>query len=388
MNVSLACTGKFHFFDLARQHVRLGNHVALFTGNPKSRVDSDLRSVAQTHPSLRLLVAVKARLGLFPQSLWLEHNFQKDLGRWMARNIDPEWTDVLHGLDGPGPEAGRIMKAHGKLWICDRGSTHILTQKRILEEEHTCWGAPAPPFPLEGLERCIEEYEEAHAVIVPSQFARRSFLEHGIPAERVFVCPYGVDLSEFRPAPKEDDVFRIICVGTSIQKGIGHLLSAVEPLVRKRLCELWIVGPIDPTARHIHEKYRDSFVYKGIYPRKELWQIYSQASVLALASVQEGLALVQAQAMACGVPVIATANTGAEDLFTDGIEGFIVPIRNPEAIRERIEWMIENPTLRRQMADAALQRVKGLGGWNQYGDRINSVYSEVANRLGYALSKA
>jgi glycosyltransferase involved in cell wall biosynthesis len=198
-----------------------------------------------------------------------------------------------------------------------------------------------------------------------------------------------VDLSEFRPGTKNDNIFRVIFVGSaSIRKGIGYLLRAVEPLVRKRQCELWLVGPLDPAARHILERYRDIFKFKGPCPRKELWRLFSQSSVLALASVEEGLALVQAQAMACGIPVIATVNTGAEDLFTNGIEGFIVPIRSPEAIREKIEWMIANPSLHRQMADAALDRVKSIGGWDQYGERVNSVYRELAGRFRLQIDKA
>jgi glycosyltransferase involved in cell wall biosynthesis len=371
-------------FDLARQHMRLGNKISVFTGNPKSRVDADLRPFARTHPTLRVLVTLQARLRLCPQSKWLEDAFMQDMGSWLAHSVDPEWTDVLHGLDGPGPEAGRRMKAHGKIWICDRGSAHILTQKKILEDEYKYWGVPPPIFTPEHLERCVAEYEEANAITVPSQFARRSFLEHGIPSERVFVCPYGVDLSEFHPAVKADSIFRVIFVGcVSIQKGIGHLLRAVEPLVKKRQCELWLVGSVDPAAQHVLERYRDSFIYKGAHARRGLWRLYSQASVLVLPSVQEGLALVQAQAMACGIPVIATTNTGAEDLFTDGVEGFIVPIRSPEAIREKIEWMIANPALRDQMARLAIERVKSLGGWNQYGDRIESVYREVAHRHHY-----
>jgi glycosyltransferase involved in cell wall biosynthesis len=388
MNISLSCIGKFHLFDLARQHLRLGNQVTVFTGNPKSRVDSDLRRFAKTHPALRVLLALQARLPLDLQSRWLEDAFMRDMGSWLAHSVDPEWTDVLHGLDGPGPEAGRRAKAHGKLWICDRGSTHILTQKRILEEEYKCWGAAPPIFSSEHLERCLAEYEESHAVVVPSQFVKRSFLEHGIPSERIFQCPYGVDLSEFRPVAKADDIFRVIFVGAaSIRKGIGYLLRAVEPLVKKRQCELWLVGSIDPSARHVLVRYRDTFIYKGALSKGELWRYYSQASALVLASVEEGLALVQAQAMACGIPVIATTNTGAEDLFTDGVEGFIVPIRSPEAIREKLEWMIANPGLRDRMARAALERVKSLGGWNQYGDRVQSVYREVASRIQHSKPK-
>jgi len=245
----------------------------------------------------------------------------------------------------------------------------------------------APPrFSADRLERCVAEYEEAHAITVPSQFARRSFVRHGIPAERVFVCPYGVDLSEFRLGVKTDNVFRVIHVGQiNVRKGIGHLLRAVEPLVKKRRCELWLVGEIDAGVRGLLDRYSGIFEYKGVCPRKSLWQLYSQASVLVLASVEEGLALVQAQAMACGVPVIATTNTGAEDLFTDGVEGFIIPIRSPEAIKERIEWMIDNKELRDKMAAAALERVKSLGGWDRYGECVVDVYKALAARHGIQL---
>jgi glycosyltransferase involved in cell wall biosynthesis len=104
-----------------------------------------------------------------------------------------------------------------------------------------------------------------------------------------------------------------------------------------------------------------------------------------LASVEEGLALVQAQAMACGLPVIATTNTGAEDLFTDGVEGFIIPIRSPEAIREKIEWMIDNRERRDKMSAAALEQVKSLGGWNRFGELVEDVYKTLAIRHGVRL---
>ena len=84
--------------------------------------------------------------------------------------------------------------------------------------------------------------------------------------------------------------------------------------------------------------------------------------------------MVQAQAMACGVPVIATENTGAADLFTDGVEGFIVPIRDAGAIREKILALYENPAMREQMGEAALARVRKLGGWDDYGVRAADYY--------------
>lgn len=389
MNVSVFTIGRFHHFDLGRQLLRLGHRLSLFTSNPRAKVDSNLRPYVKTRPLYRVPFAVGNRIGLGSKLYWLDEVLLRDLGAWLERSLDPEWTDIFHGLDGAGPGAGRFVKKNGKLWICDRGCSHILTQREILVDEHNLWGVPPPKFSQDRLDRCVAEYKESDAITVPSQFARRSFLQHGIASERVYVCPYGVDLSEFRPDVKRDNVFRVIYVGQiTVRKGIGHLLQAVESLVKKHKVELWLVGEIDPHIRHLLDQYRSVFEYKGVCPRRELWRLYSQSSVLVLASVEEGLALVQAQAMACGVPVIATANTGAEDLFTDGVEGFIVPIRSSEAIREKLHWMMDNAELRDQMAGAALERVKDLGGWDRYGERVESVYRELAIRHGITLHGA
>jgi glycosyltransferase involved in cell wall biosynthesis len=95
----------------------------------------------------------------------------------------------------------------------------------------------------------------------------------------------------------------------------------------------------------------------------------SSSHVMVLPSIEEGLALVLGQAMACGCPVIASTNTGAEDLFSDGVEGFIVPIRDPEVLRVRMQQLADDLPLQRRMSEAALRRVRNLGGWQQYGDR-------------------
>ena len=114
-----------------------------------------------------------------------------------------------------------------------------------------------------------------------------------------------------------------------------YLFEAMATLGRTDV-ELCVIGALEAEMRPMMAKYDGTFRYLGAVARGELHKHYSQASVLVLPSIQDGFGMVQAQAMACGVPVIATENTGAADLFNDGVEGFIVPIRDAGAIREKI----------------------------------------------------
>jgi len=117
----------------------------------------------------------------------------------------------------------------------------------------------------------------------------------------------------------------------------------------------------------------------------------SASHLLVLPSVEEGLALVQGQAMACGCPVLATTATGAEDLFTDGVEGFIVADRDVAALTERMQQVADDPALQARLSAASQERVKHLGGWNQYGDAWDRLLHELtglprdADEPGYIL---
>ena len=112
----------------------------------------------------------------------------------------------------------------------------------------------------------------------------------------------------------------------------------------------------------------DSISFKGFVPNNKLRVKYSSASVFILPSIQDGFGMVFAEAMACGCPVIATTNTGAPDLVTDGVEGFIVPIRSPQSIADRLQQLADQPELRKKMGRAALARIQKLNGWDEYGN--------------------
>jgi glycosyltransferase involved in cell wall biosynthesis len=188
-----------------------------------------------------------------------------------------------------------------------------------------------------------------------------------------------VDLNTFFPCvQRSENRFNVLFVGSvTVRKGIGYLLDAFQKLQCKHK-HLTMVGGVssglDSTLKRV--RGQDQISVLGHVQQHRLREIMSASDVMVLPSVEEGLALVQAQAMACGCPVIASHNTGAQDLFTDGSEGFIVPIRDVDAIADRLQKLADNAELRFRMSEAALRRVKSIGGWDQYGEKMFQIFSE------------
>ena len=375
MKVCIGSAGRFHTFDLARQMERLGHLGRVYTAYPRWKVDGLPSEKVRTFPWLMTASVALARMtGIHtPQEIdWMIHD---TFDRWMARQLRA--CDVFHCLSSFGRRTHRVAREQlGAVTVCDRGSSHIAYQDEILAEEHRFWGIPYRPIDRRIVDWELEEYEACDLITVPSTFAYRSFIEKGLPEAKLRKVPYGVDLCTFRPTPKKDRIFRIIYVGAlSLRKGVLYLLQAMQGL-RLPQFEVWLIGAALREVRPLLAKYDGLFRYFGPLPRTELYRYYSQASVFVLPSIEEGLALVQAQAMACGLPVIATTNTGVEDLFNDGVEGFIVPIRDPEAIRQKVLHLYQHRDVRDDMAQAALTRVQTLRGWNNYGEQMLRAYED------------
>jgi len=202
-------------------------------------------------------------------------------------------------------------------------------------------------------------------VLTLSSFETRTFVEAGVDPEKIVQIPPGVDVQLFRPAPRaEDGVYRILFVGQLTQrKGLSYLFDGFERaglpqaeilLVGQRL------GPLPP-----RERVR---VTRAV-AQSRLPPIYATADVFVMPSIVEGSCLTALEAMACGLPVIVSEHTGTNDLIKDGREGFVVPIRDPDAIAERLRVLHADPDRRRDMGRAARARAEQYT-WRRYGDRV------------------
>ena len=140
-----------------------------------------------------------------------------------------------------------------------------------------------------------------------------------------------------------------------------------------------LIGAINEEMEPFFKKYEGKFKYLGHIPQKELYKYYSQGSVFVIMSIEEGLALVQPQAMACGLPVIATTNTGGEDIIRDGKDGFIIPIRDVEKLKEKLLYLYKNPGICKQMGQSAKERVSSGFTWDDYGEKMVMEYKRILN---------
>jgi starch synthase len=366
LEVCLASAGRFHGFDLARQLARRGYLRRLYTGYPRWKIEGVPPHQVASFPWVIGPMMLLNQKGWYAVGRRVNWFATETFDRWLSSRLEP--CHVFHFLSSFGMYAQRAAKhRYGALSVCDRGSSHILNQETILRQEFARWQFPYRATDPRIVERELKEYEDADLIVVPSEFAYRSFVERGVPPRKLVKIPYGVDLHVFRPVPKDDDIFRVLYVGAiRLEKGIPYLLQALAS-VRLPRFEVWLIGTVEEDARRFLAKYSGTFRAFGYIPRSQLYRYYSQGSVLVLPSLQEGLATVQAQAMACKLPIISTPNTGAEDLITDGVEGFIVPIRDPEAIREKVLYLYESREVHERMAMAALTRANALEGWDRYG---------------------
>jgi starch synthase len=373
MRIVQTVFGVFHHFDLARELERRGELAAVFSTWPRRRLRREglPDSRVFTFPWVHTPEFLARRAGLLPH--WLEdltgYANALSFDEYTLRNI-PE-CDALIGISGSSLKTGALVQRRGGRFYCDRGSSHQRYQEALVTEEYRRWGVHTPVSDERDNAREDEIYAMADGITVPSHFAARSFVEMGIPAEKVHTIPYGVRLEKFTPTsePPADGFEALFVGGVGLRKGIPYLLEAFAQ-VRHPNKRLRIVGALSREMAPVLATLPQHHVeFLGLQSQQRVAELMSGSHLLVLPSIEEGLALVQGQSMACGCPVLATTNTGAEDLFTDGVEGFIVPIRDVEALRDRMQLICDDPALQQKMRAAGLERVKSLGGWETYGDR-------------------
>jgi glycosyltransferase involved in cell wall biosynthesis len=378
--VVVVTPGRFHSVDLAEQLQGAGRLAAIYTGYPRFKLRNTgvEPRLIRSFPWLQTPYMVGSRFQHFPQRMLAEIAWQSNelIDAYAARTL-PE-CGLVSALSASGLKAGAEIQRRGGIYVCDRGSTHILWQQRILQEEYRRLGLPWHGIDPRVVEKEQAEYALCDAITLPSLFAMQSFIEMGIPMKKLRHVPYGVNLSAYKRSTKRTSNFRVLFVGQlSVRKGLHYLLDAFNRAALPG-SELVLVGGRTPDTEALLKRHPvERLIMPGLLPREGVAQEMSRASVMVLPSIEDGFGLVQAQALSCGCPVIATTHTGAEDLFEDGREGFIVPPRDVAALTEKLTRLYHDPDLLTEMSAAAIPRVMKLGGWDTYGRKMMAVFDDL-----------
>ena len=386
MKVLLATPGRFHIMALARELQKTDSLFRVVSGFPgfalkRERIDPRLLVTAPFYQTLHFGLG---RLGLPAPYDELKFRSTKSVDR-AAKQIlrrAKQPPDVYVALSQTGTSSGRTAKDLGVTYVCDRGSTHIEEQQSILDQEHRLHGLVPPRIDPRSIERELIEYETSDLITVPSRFVERTFIKRGVDPRKLLVVPYGANLSMFRPsAAKPAGAFEVLFVGAlSIRKGIPYLLDAFSKVNHPRKRLTLIGSRTKDTEKILGSFPGDDIRILGPIPQVQLAAHMSAAHVLVLPSVEEGLALVMAEAMASGCAVLASKNTGAEDLFEDTKQGFIVEPRDVDALTERMQRLADDPRLVDTMSRNARAKIEQIGGWSDYAGALLGHYARARAR--------
>ncbi len=282
--------------------------------------------------------------------------------------------DLVHGFSGSALEYFLEARRRGGIrCVLDLQSCHIDLTCRLVEEEarrfpaHRRFLSDMGVTPGERA-RMLREMELADAIFVGSRFVADSCLEAGVPPEKLWLVPYGADLGALVEAsPALPPVhFRVLFIGSlMLRKGLYYLLEAWK-LERLPQAELVLLGQLQVNEAFLRP-YRGLFRHIPRVPRQEVGRILHSAHVFVLPSLIEGSAVVVYEAMAAGLPCIVTPNTGS--VVRDGVDGFVVPIRDVAALADRLRRLYHDPMLARQMGENAREHVKQFT-WEHYRRRV------------------
>lgn len=309
----------------------------------------------------------------------------RDFDRWVARRVEraPAGGGMVYAYEDAAEAIFAAAARRGWRRVYDLPIAYWETSRRLLGEEAERWPDWEPTLlgtqdSAEKNDRKRRELALADLVVCPSRFVAESLPPDGRESRRVVIAPFGspVTCAE-KIARRVGGHLRVLFAGSMSQrKGLADLLAGMRLLKRPDV-ELVVLG--SPVAElSFYRRTKAEFSYEPPRPHADVLALMRTCDVLCLPSIVEGRALVVQEAMSQGLPAIVTANTGADDVVEHGVSGFIVPIRNPAAVAEKIDWLATHRAEAIEMGRAA-QVAAARFSWRGYAATIITALSALSD---------
>ena len=304
--------------------------------------------------------------------------------------VDDQWRaeapDVVHShFWMSGLVAAIVAKRHGVPLV------HTFHALGTVKRRYQGKADTSPPSRL-GTERVVGR--SAHCVIATCSDEVAELSRMGVPKNRVKVVPCGVDTTRFTPegtTPVPKLAHRIVSVGRLVpRKGFADLITVLPALPDT---ELVIAGGADRAMRDDAEANRlrelarqlgvaDRVRLAGQVPRERMPELLRSADVVACVPWYEPFGIVPLEAMACGVPVVASAVGGLQDTVADSVTGLLVPPRDPEALAAAVKSLLDDPERRAAYGRAGRERVERRYTWSRVAAATANAYAQVVRTRG------
>jgi glycosyltransferase involved in cell wall biosynthesis len=357
MKIAIVVHGRFEAFDMARELIRRGHNVTLLTNYPRWAVERfgvEPRHV-RSFWMHGVLSRAAAKCGL---ERHLEPQLHETFGRWASAALRGEPWDVVYAFSGVGEECLRALAGTPTLRLLVRASAHVRTQDRLLREEEVRTGSRLDRPSHWRVRREEREYDQADRIRVLSSFAKGTFLDERVPDAKVRVILSGANLEMFRAAAIDVDrrrrrlltgaPLRVLCVGSfSFRKGVWDTAAAIRELSTEPFT-FRFVGPVLPEAAGLAKQLRGAAEFLPKQAEPSLPGHYAWGDLFVLPSIEDGYQSVLVQAAAAALPIVTTPNGAGHDLVHEGQNGWIVPIRSPRTLVDRLRWA---NTHRSELAD-------------------------------------
>lgn len=309
--------------------------------------------------------------------------------RFVKKLVKTEKNLVFHVRSGAGHGGAIILaRKYGIPVIVDHSIAHPAYMEKHLRPEYEKQGVRfdlgiSSPF----WRMVAEDCELADVVLVNSHFVKKTFIEQGFPPEKVHVIYLGVrrDFVGLRKPLNGVVIKRPIRIlftgGFGFRKGAEYIFEALRHLSErtKYEFEMDVVGSYEGAAGLI-EQYRAydlPIKFHGSVPQDDLKQYLASADIYLFPSLAEGCASSGMEAMAAGLCVVATEESGLP--IEDGKTGCIVPSKNAKAIAERILGLMENQAEINRMGQNAMELIRDKYSWELYADNVKKLYESLVS---------
>jgi glycosyltransferase involved in cell wall biosynthesis len=351
--IAIVVHGRFHAFDLARELIEQGQEIVLFTNYPKNICEKF--GIPSEYVQSFLIHGIFTRVVYWFHNRFNTPNLEKLIHRsfsiWASKAVRLGDFNVVHVFSGIAEEVFTACSDDLILKIFVRGSAHIQTQQKILLEEEQRTGVIGDRVSEWIVDREDREIQLANLTLVLSSFAAKSFIEQGVNPNKIRILPLGAQLALFRPNSEtiesrclrilSGEPLRVLMVGTfSFQKGVVDFVDIAAKTTA--YSKFRFVGSIMKEVEALKSASDRYIEFIPRQPQLELPAMYAWGDIFIFTTLQDGYAVVLSQAQAAGLPILATTNSAAPDLIAETETGWILPIRDPDAFVERLQWCHEH----------------------------------------------